>query len=142
MIFETFLAQIQNKVCVTTLYKFGCDWVPRACSWRHDESKAEKTPALCVEWYTGGMSGGNCWNDREPTYEASDNPPEELTDLDVVLTMFWPDMTFLQYKELTRALLKEDSYTQSEYYGNTSNYSYKLVVLKDLFNYLVEKGKI
>lgn len=95
---------------------------------------------LQAEWYTGGMSGGNCWNDNEPRYEASGEQPEELKILDEILEQFNPNINFLQYKNLCSAVVKHDTRSVSEYYGNSSDYAFVSVELEPLYTYMKEKG--
>ena len=86
------------------------------------------------------MSGGNCWNDDEPTGYSSDNPPEELTSLDTILEKYKPDISYLEYKVLANKLVEHGSRTEYEYYGNETNYSSKKCNMKKLYDYLIEKG--
>lgn len=102
----------------------------------HWRTATIEKPRLYVEWHTGGYSGGNCWNNDEPTYCSSDIENKELNILDKILEMICPKMGFIQYRKLSNDLLKIDSRTESEYYGNTNDYSYKWVDVEDLFNYL------
>lgn len=94
---------------------------------------------LRVEWSTGGMSGGNCWNDCAPTYRASDEQPAEFQLLDTILEHFKPNISFIQYKLLTQTLVEHGSRTSDEYYGNSSEYATKTIELEKLFNYMNEK---
>ncbi len=99
---------------------------------------ASKSHYLTVKWYTGGISGGSCWNDSNDSnyYSSSGNPPEELHDLDTILEQVKPDLSFLQYKKLTKQLVKTDNWSVGEYYGNSSEYMCKYIDLRDLYNYL------
>lgn len=96
--------------------------------------------ALYAEWSTGGMSGGNCWDDAEPTHYSSDDKPKDLTDLDKILTAVRPNTSFLEYRALTSELIKHGTRSESEYYGNSSDYAYTYIFIKDLYNYLNGKG--
>jgi hypothetical protein len=94
---------------------------------------------LYVEWVSGGISGGSCWDDSSENHYAIDPSPEkELNDLDAILTTICPNLTFLQYKRLAGKVIKQDSRTENEYYGNSTVYSYKYVKLKDLYDALIE----
>jgi len=92
------------------------------------------------EWYTGGMTGGSCWSDgdQENYYQASSSPKEEFTDLTVILDFFCPQITYLHYRSLEK-LIKNDSYSRDEYYGNTSDYFYEYLYLKELYDFLKER---
>jgi len=93
---------------------------------------------LRASTYVGGMSGGNCWNDNRPSYHSSGNPIEDLTSLDKLLGAINPKITFLEYKNLYNSLVKQDSKTYNEYYGNSSEYSIKEIDLEELYEYLKE----
>lgn len=94
---------------------------------------------LYVEWASGGLSGGSCWDEGEPRHYARDpSPEEELDDLDDILAVICPNLTFLQYKRLSSKVVKHDSRTENEYYGNSTIYSYKHVKLQDLYGTLIE----
>ena len=95
---------------------------------------------LYVSWCSGGISGGSCWSE-DNYYPMEGQPPEELYELDKILEAICPTMTFLQYKNLSR-IVKIDSFTESEYYGNSTIYTYKVVSLRDLYNGLTERKLI
>lgn len=101
-----------------------------------------KAPYLQVQWHTGGMSGGNCWDSSEPRPYTSDEQPPELGDLDKVLERLQPSITFLQYKKLCSQLLITGSYSHNEYYGNSSDYAYKAVSVPELYAYCKDQGWI
>lgn len=108
----------------------------------YDRKEATLAPALMVEWSTGGTSGGSCWDDSNPQPYSTDNAPEELTDLDRILEKYWPEISFLQYRVLAAKLVKGGSYTEYEYYGNSTNRSFKLLWLRDLYTTLLEHDKL
>src|ERR1017187_5281358 len=101
-------------------------------NWR-ERKKVTDNPRLYVQWSTGGKEGGNCWNNDEPQHYTSDNSPEDLQILDSVLEKICPTITFLQYKNLYNTVTKHDTYTESEYYGNSRGYSTKTILVKELF---------
>jgi hypothetical protein len=113
-------------------------WIP-VRSWMSDVYK-DKKHLLRAEWYVGGYTGGNCWDDTEPHYERSLSTPEELVLLDEILNKLKPDIKFLQYKQLVSSVVKHDSRSQSEYYGNSSDYESISVDLKDLYDYMNKEG--
>lgn len=102
--------------------------------------KIENEPCLEVRWTTGGVSGGSCWDSSNPRSYVSSEIPEELNSIDIILEKLNPEITFIQYKRLTAGLVKSDSYSQNEYYGNSTNYAVKRVDLKELYEALLEKG--
>lgn len=93
-------------------------------------------PILMVKWETGGMSGGNCWDNSDPRpYKTNEKEPD-FTILDDILALFCPDMNFLTYKTLVGKVVEYDEYTEHEYYGNSVDYSYKRVDLEQLYKEL------
>ena len=105
-------------------------------------TKTTKDAYLFCEWETGGMSGGSCWDDAESTGYSTGNQPEELVALDKVLEEIKPDLSFLQYKSLLHSVVKTGTREENEYYGNCTNYAYKLCKVEDLFSYFRNKGWI
>lgn len=99
---------------------------------------------LYNEWCTGGISGGSCWDDGSDDhhYATSGEPETDFTDLDAILEGLCPNLSFLQYKKLTSAIIKTDSRTEHEYYGNSTNYATKMVKLGDLYEKLKEMSLI
>lgn len=95
---------------------------------------------LCNEWCSGGISGGSCWDDgKEDNHYATRGESEpEFTSLDNILNEICPNITYLQYKKLIAEVIKEDGYTECEYYGNSTNHSYKTILIKDLYEALKE----
>jgi hypothetical protein len=97
---------------------------------------------LYVEWCSGGIGGGSCWDDGKEDvhhYSISGEPESDFDDIDTILTELCPNLSFLQYKQLMK-ITKRESYSQNEYYGNSTDYTYKYVLLRDLLNKLVEMG--
>lgn len=90
---------------------------------------------LCKKWISGGKEGGNCWGNKP---ESRDPDPEpEFKALTNILIHFAPALTFLQYKQIEE-LLKYDSKSEYEYYGNYAYYDIKYIKLEDLYNLLVD----
>ena len=111
---------------------------PRSYSY-YDNTEEYERPRLYVEWETGGYIGGSCWDNSNPQPYTTGNQPEELTSLDTILERFVPTITFLQYRQIA-PLIKTDSRTENEYYGNSTDYSYKELDLKDLYDFMTTKG--
>lgn len=101
-----------------------------------------KEPIVAVQWITGGLTGGNCWQDHDETcWESMSGDPEpELTDLDTILEHFKPDISFIQYKRLYQELIERGEHRSNEYYGNYTDYAHKFIRLRRLYNYLSDKG--
>jgi len=86
---------------------------------------------LYQRYLIGECSGGNCWDDTEPTYQSVDEVPE-FTILDDVLEIICPNINFLQYNKLKRLICSEE-YNDYQYYGNYDNYKIRYIVLDDLY---------
>jgi hypothetical protein len=95
---------------------------------------------LHKEWRVGGRSGGSCYDTGEPVYHGIDGDPEpEFTEIDTVIEAFCPEISFLNYKKLMKAIkMEEGTYTESEYYGNYTNHAFKVVKLSDFYAALKE----
>ncbi len=86
---------------------------------------------ICV----GGYSGGSCWG-GEPVYRRNNDINSEFTELDEFLEKVFPEIPFLKYKSLKKDLIKEFEFDEYEYYGNTIEYIVKLIVVKDMLEFL------
>jgi len=95
-------------------------------------------PAIAIYWQTGGIGGGSCWDngDEDPHYNMGSNPEPEFTDIDKVLEHFVPNITFLQYKRLLQDCIEQGETTLNDYYGNHTDYAYKVIKLEALFKYM------
>ena len=110
----------------------------RTYRYNQNNNPIKDNPRLIVEWSTGGVAGGSCWDSSDPQPYTSHDAPQDLQILDVILEKICPILSFLQYKNLYNTLVKYDTRTENEYYGNSTDYSVKMVYLKDLYAYLVE----
>jgi hypothetical protein len=106
----------------------------RYCHYQED-TPAQETPAVYIQWQTGGMSGGSCWGTEATPCGGEEKP--DFKDLDTILEHFTPKITFLQYKKLDK-LIKETEHSVSEYYGNYSDYKRNYIILKELYETLKE----
>ena len=88
------------------------------------------------------MSGGNCWDNSVPQAYTSNDKPEDLGILDAILEKVCPDINFLKYKKLYDTLTKYDTRTESQYYGNSSDFANKTIYIKELYQYLVDEKYI
>lgn len=108
--------------------------------WLRRQKGEIKEPRLIVTWSTGGVSGGSCWDSSNPKPYTSNDLPEELEILDTILTHFYSQMSFLQYRVLSNTLVKYDTYSVGEYYGNCTDYAYKTIDIRSLYDYMVENN--
>jgi hypothetical protein len=98
---------------------------------------------LYQDWRSGGQTGGSCWDEGSHIHHPITGEPEpDFHDLDTVLEALCPKLTFLQYKKLMSAIIKNDDRTEDEYYGNYTVYSIKTVRLGDLYDKLKEMSLI
>lgn len=92
---------------------------------------------LYTEACTGGTTGGSCWDDgtRDSHYGFSSNDRLYELDIDFFLTRFAPNISYLEYKKLIGELnIVKGTYTENEYYGNSTNYQYHYILIIDLYN--------
>lgn len=118
--------------------RYSADNYPQPISWRDKKDYDDVVAYLYVETETGGVSGGSCWDSSDPQPYYRSDPEKELVVLDLILEEYCPNISHLKYKNLYRTLVKEDSRTVYEYYGNETTYSYKKIDTKALFDYMLE----
>lgn len=106
-------------------------------SWRI--SFHDKKDQIGVSWSLGGTHG-NCY-DSELSSVSGDVEPD-LTDLDLILEYYCPNISFLQYKTMYSKLLHRGTDSSGDYYGGSITYGYKYINLEELFEWLKEKGYI
>lgn len=102
-----------------------------------------KEPAIAEYWRTGGVSGGSCWDtgdNDDQFYDMESEPEPEFESLDKILEHFAPNVTFLQYKRLIQDCVERGDHRENEYYGNHTNYAYKIIKLEALFKYMKGLG--
>lgn len=83
-------------------------------------------------WDSIGFRGGDCWGNEAESY-SNDEPDFEV--LDLVLAELRPNITYLDYKKVNK-LIREDTDSEWEYYGNSTTYEVKFIILNDLINLL------
>ena len=94
----------------------------------------QKDEVLFWCWETGGVSGGSCWEDSDPQpYDTYAEEPKP-TPLDSLLTEVCPDLPLSKFRKIERDLLKQDCFSENEYYGNHTDYSYKYISIRDLYD--------
>ena len=91
-----------------------------------------------IKWRTGGDWGGSCWDEGDRTPNPIDGEQEpDLNDLETIILAFDENISYVKYKQLM-SVVKYDTETNYEYYGNYTTYGTKEVVLRDLYNRMVE----
>jgi hypothetical protein len=91
-----------------------------------------------IDWTIGGYAGGSCWGDKPYPREVEKEP--EFEALDMVLELFCPNITLFQYKKLIKELVHYSKSYCPDYYGNNLEEAHKTVGLKELYDYIVNKG--
>ncbi len=118
---------------VTMQFSTINEWRGNNCIyWNHGDSEK-----YSVSWVTGGMGGGNCWGDSA-NYEVEAEPEPDLRDIDQLLETVCENLTLVKYRKVMAAVVKWDSHTDSEYYGNYTTYGSITVNYRDLYDQLVE----
>ena len=84
---------------------------------------------------------GNCWASGGHYGKNADKEPTSLL-LDQLIEAVSPSISFLKYKNLIQTLEKLDEFTDDEYYGNSTNYGVKYIIVQELYDYLKEKELI
>lgn len=93
-------------------------------------------PELHWSWTTGGITGGS-WGGVQPDTPVEPSPEPDMDSLEQVLEIVSPNITFLQFRKMTREImLVEDRTNASDYYGNVYHERTKRILLKNLYRYL------
>lgn len=95
-----------------------------------DLSNPEFNGFTSDSWIIGGMTGGNCWGDQADRPVTAEEPAE-LTLLDDFLEKRMPNLSFLEYKKLTK-FIKTQEWGKSEYYGNYYEYKCYYITFEDI----------
>tara|TARA_R110000850_G_scaffold65151_2_gene145971 strand:- start:1257 stop:1664 length:408 start_codon:yes stop_codon:yes gene_type:complete len=94
-----------------------------------------KTPVIYMRWISGGVSGGSCWETSNP--EPFENNDPSFKVLDLVLKQLYPEISYLDFKKIEDLIKSNENIeTKWEYYGNSTEYSIKFIILGDLIKYL------
>lgn len=99
-----------------------------------DEEQIRKN-GITTEWRLGGAEGGSYRGDENVPFGADPEPAQEV--LDETLVAVVPHLTFVQYRELVKAVVTYDEYTEHGYYGDYTRYGRKSVDLTSLHKWLV-----
>lgn len=155
---ETFDAFLATVDAVTQIYK-GEDFAPMEYSKRYDLKAANKKPKenvkrpsknraihplddlfIGVSWETGGIRGGSWHSDAKPERFISDVQPVSITPMvcKVLIAVGREHLSFVQYSAYVETLYRNGSSTNSvDCYGNSIDYNYVAVNLKELYDVLI-----
>lgn len=101
------------------------------------------------EEYTGGITGGSCWDSSDSVHSHYTNESGAIDAIkgfdeifDNILTETCPNITFIQYKNIYNDVIKTATRTEYEYYGNTSDYLCVYCEVHQMYEALVQKELI
>ncbi len=83
-------------------------------------------------YVSGGYSGGSCWDDSDPRPYSEEPPKDRMKVLDIVLKELRPNVTLLEYRMLS-GLIHNNSETEHEYYGNSTDWTIEYIILSELY---------
>jgi hypothetical protein len=139
MTYEEMLEKIQEDGDV---YIQGYDYKPCGGLYpRRGEKVVTGNEYVEVSWVAGGMTGGDCWGGRADRARSA-QPPEELRELDKILEILVPNISYLQFKKIDQKVETGVRSGEYEYYGNYTEYAYKTLKLKDLHEALTQMSLI
>lgn len=90
-----------------------------------------KEPVVYMRCETGGYRGGGYGNDAKALPYTNNEPEPKFEALDLVLKELKPNITYLEYRGIEK-LIHTNRETDQEYYGNSTDYNIKYIVLSDL----------
>lgn len=103
----------------------------------------ENKDVILVKWSSGGYSGGSCWGGNAERYTSDEKEPD--LPIDDILEKIAPEITFLKFRKLNKEIdyyMSSLEYTQDDYYGNSTDYKVKFILISSLYNIFVEEGII
>lgn len=96
-----------------------------------------KEPVIYCRYETGGYSGGSCWDDSDPQPYSEEPPKDRMKVLELVLKVLKPQISFLEYR-MIEGLIQDNSETEYEYYGNSTDWKIEYIKLSDLYEALAK----
>jgi hypothetical protein len=97
---------------------------------------------MYVRYEVGGVCGGSCWDDSNPTsYSVGKPDDDDFHDLVNCLEDVAPLVTLLQFRKIEQII----SYTEDveyEYYGNSVEYRIDFINLDLLWDILEDMGYV
>lgn len=92
-------------------------------------------PHFYVRMEAGGMHGGDCWDNKPTPYLVNENVELKLSILDDFIEKYFPETSFIKYKKISEKVHKS-GFTSYEYYGNKTDFEFKYIDLKDIYDIL------
>jgi hypothetical protein len=103
--------------------------------WEKERYKGDlEEEYIYVKWVSSSMVGGNCWDDNEPYFREGEEEPK-FEALDKLIGEIYPELSYKNFQELEKKVV-EGTYTENEYYGNSTTYSLKRIKLRDIYEVL------
>lgn len=105
-----------------------------------------KEPVIYCRYTAGNFSSGNsCWGSSGcSSYTAEDIPKDRMKVLDIILEKFYPDISFLKFRQIEQ-LIKTTTDSDGDYYGNSTEYRIEYILVSEfleLINLWEEQRKI
>lgn len=107
------------------------------------ERKEDNKDVIIVSWSPGGYRGGSCWGGKAEPYSSDEKEPD--FPIEDILEKVAPDLSFLKFRKLSKEIDADSvtlEYTQGDYYGNSTDYKVKFILIDSLYNILVDQGII
>ena len=93
-----------------------------------------KEPVIYSRCEVGGYRGGSCYDTVAKPYTV-DEPEDYMKVLDLVMSELSPNISYSKYKGISN-LIRTNSETDREYYGNSTDYEIRYIILSELYDYL------
>lgn len=104
----------------------------------YEYNGTEKEYITSNSWTTGG-TWANCWGTGGT---CSAEPESDFEQLDIILQNEYPEISYLKFKELKKRYIQLEEWGDCDYYGGCENKAMWKIKVKDLYDFLVENGKI
>jgi len=152
--FDDFIVSVDSKA---QIYK-GEDFAAGEYFNRYDLKAANKQPKkdskrpatnknvhplddlfVGVHWATGGIQGGSCYSDSKQERFTSNEQPVSITPLvcNILIAVGKENVSFVQYSAYIETLFRKGTSTSySDCYGNSTDYAYVAINLKELYDAL------
>lgn len=98
-------------------------------------------PGFIILTEVGGVSEGSCWDSSNPQPYYTENKIPGLDQLDSFLEKICPQITYLQFKKISKLILDVD-HRVAEYYGNHTKYRGSYLDFNQLYQELKEMNLI
>ena len=109
--------------------------------WKKIETIFESKDLYLVQQIeVGGSSGGNCWGGESSRYINTEDLNKNFTDFEEALILLCPELTFANFLALRKDnIVKTQEHTEQEYYGDSTDFLYRYVSLKELYDQITKK---